>query len=142
MEKLTFTRQIDAPSEHVWKCLWEEESYKYWTSVFYPGSYAEIDWQEGGEARFLSPEGDGMWSVVKSYSPGREVVFEHQGEIKKGNKEKTKWAGSTEAYAIKEVEGSTELVVTMDTIEESRAYFESTFPKALDRLKEFAERSK
>jgi len=142
MDKLTFNIHIDAPSAHVWKCLWEDEGYKNWTSVFYPGSYAEIEWKEGGEARFLSPEGDGMWSLVKTYLPGREVVFEHQGEIKKGKKERTSWAGSNEAYLVKEENGSTDLHVTLDTTAESREYFEKTFPAALNRLKEFAENSK
>ncbi|MGQ0827138.1 MAG: hypothetical protein ACT4ON_01960 [Bacteroidota bacterium] len=43
MEKLQFTIDIKASREKVWKTLWEDTSYRKWTSAFSEGSYAVSD---------------------------------------------------------------------------------------------------
>ncbi|HEU4860337.1 MAG TPA: hypothetical protein VFT15_10890 [Chitinophagaceae bacterium] len=61
MEKINFATTINAPREKVWKVLWDEASYRDWTSVFTEGSYAKTDnWKEGSKVLLLSPDGDGM----------------------------------------------------------------------------------
>lgn len=63
MEKLHFSTNINAPREKVWDTLWNDNSYRKWTSAFMEGSYAETDnWKEGSKVLFLSPGGDGMGS--------------------------------------------------------------------------------
>ena len=60
MEKMIFTQQINAPKEKVWNILWEDASYRKWTTPFCEGSYAVNDnWKEGSKVLFLSPGGDG-----------------------------------------------------------------------------------
>ncbi|WP_427872212.1 hypothetical protein [Flavobacterium sp. MMS24-S5] len=53
MEKLVFNIDIKAPKEKIWKVLWDDETYRKWTSVFAEGSYAESTWNEGDKIYFL-----------------------------------------------------------------------------------------
>lgn len=43
MTTLEFKIEINASKEKVWDVLWNEETYKQWTSVFCEGAYAESD---------------------------------------------------------------------------------------------------
>jgi hypothetical protein len=57
MEKLNFSINISAPKDKVWQTLWDDASYREWTSAFAEGSYAETDnWKEGSEVKFLDPK--------------------------------------------------------------------------------------
>lgn len=141
MTKVDFSITINAPKEKVWEVLWGEPGYRKWTSVFMEGSYAETDWQEGSRIKFLSPSGDGMSSLIRRKVPFEQMVFEHRGEIKNGVEQNMEWAGATEAYYLNEQNGVTELRVSMDATEEFKDYFSTTFPKALQVVKQTAEGS-
>ena len=41
MERKEFKTAIDAPKEKVWDVLWNDETYRQWTTPFSEGSYAE-----------------------------------------------------------------------------------------------------
>jgi hypothetical protein len=146
MEKLNFSININAPKEKVWSTLWNDATYRQWTSAFAEGSYAETDnWKEGTKVRFLSPSGEGMVSKVAVNKPNEYMSFEHQGVVKKGGIEDTtsdevkQWAGAHENYTLEETGGKTMLKVDMDITEDFRDYFEKTWPKALERLKQISE---
>lgn len=139
MEKLTFNISINASPEKVWRILWDDETYRKWTAVFAEGSYAESNWQEGDEIKFLSPEGSGMYSIIESSKPFREMIFRHLGEIQQGVKHEKDWAGAREKYFLAAKGEGTELNVELDMTEEHKAYFDETFPKALQVLKQISE---
>lgn len=146
MQTKKYSVLINAPKDRVWKILWNDDTYRQWTSVFSEGSYAESDWEEGSKIRFLTPEGSGMYSVIEKMEVNRFMSFRHDGEIKKGieeplNDESRKWSGTTENYTLSENEGVTELVVELGISEEMESYFEEHFPKALAKVKEIAEGS-
>ena len=48
-------------------------------------------------------------------------------------------AGGMENYTLKNVNGKTELNVDMDIAEQYKDYFITTWPKALEKVKELAE---
>ena len=146
MEKLTFKVTIDAPREKVWEILWNDASYQAWTSVFAEGSRAETDWKKGSKVLFLDGKNDGMVSTIVENIPNEFMSFKHLGGVKNGvedlDSEKVKeWSGGTENYTLKTVNGKTELTVDMDVTDEYKDYFEKTWPKALDKLKELAEKN-
>lgn len=123
----------------------EDATYRQWTSVFHEGSYADTDWKEGSKALFLAPEGDGMVSRIAVHRPGEYLSIEHLGFVKKGvedtqSDEVKGWAGAHENYTLRETGGASTLIVEMDVTDEYRKYFEDTWPKALAKLKEIAER--
>jgi uncharacterized protein YndB with AHSA1/START domain len=146
MEKMKFAVKINASREKVWDVLWDDKGYREWTSVFHEGSYAETDWKEGSDVRFLTPEGSGMYSTIARKIPNEFMSFRHIGEVKGGVNQplddKTKqWSGATENYTLRDDEGGTELVAEMDMDDEFAGYFKETFPKALDKVKAIAERN-
>jgi hypothetical protein len=87
-----------------------------------------------------------MVSEIADTRPNEYMSFRHLGEVKDGvedtQSERVKaWAGGTENYTLKNADGKTELLVDMDITEEMKGYFEKTWPKALDKLKELAEKN-
>ena len=141
MKKLTFSIQINAPKERVWDILWADETYRAWTSVFHPGSYAQSDWKEDSKILFLGGDGsDGMISKIARLIPNVFMSFQHLGEMKNGVEAyDSPWEGAMENYTLQEKNGGTELNVELDADNSFADYFTQTFPKALDKVKELAE---
>lgn len=140
MEKVTFKVQINASPDKVWSALWQDVNYREWTSVFIEGSYAESDWREGSEIRFLSPKNSGMKAVILRNRMNEEMVFEHQQEIINGALRDIPWKGAQEAYLLKEEDGKSVLICSLDVSAAFKEYFNSVFPVALQRVREIAER--
>jgi len=147
MEKINFSTSINAPREKVWDILWNDDSYREWTSAFMEGSYAETDnWKEGSKVLFLAPGRNGMVSTVAKNKKNEFMSFKHLGEVKNGvedtESEKVKsWAGAMENYRLTDENGKTKLEVDMDSTDEFKDYFEKTWPVALEKVKELAEKN-
>jgi uncharacterized protein YndB with AHSA1/START domain len=144
MKKLNLTTEINSPKEKVWNVLWNDSTYRQWTSAFSEGSHAVSDWKEGSKVLFLSPEGEGMFSMIHKLIPNEQMSFKHLGTVMGGVEqpeiEGTKqWSGAMENYFLKEKDGVTELNLTMDITDEHEQYFRDTFPKALEIVKKIAE---
>lgn len=139
MKTLEFKIQINASPEKVWEALWNDANYRKWAAVFYDGSYAESDWNEGSGIRFLAPNGDGMFSMIEKKILNQLMLFKHLGEIKDGVETNSNWGEAREQYTLVSNAGGTELTVNLDTVEEMTEYFAGVFPKALDVVKQIAE---
>lgn len=144
MEKINFSISINATKEKVWKTLWDDATYRKWTSVFSPTSYADTDWKEGSKVLFLDGQGSGMVSKIEANRPGEFMSFKHLGEVKNGiedtESDKVKsWDGAHENYTLKEADGKTELLVELDMNEEHKEMFMEIFPKALEQVKILSE---
>lgn len=144
MGKLSFTTEIKATKSTVWNILWNDTTYRKWTSVFSQGSYAVTDWKEGSKVLFLDAKGDGMHSTIAKTIPYEFMSFKHLGEVKNGKEEpvneKTKeWVGAMENYTLKETNGITLLTVELEGAEENLNYFKDIFPKALEKVKTLSE---
>jgi hypothetical protein len=146
MTKQEFKTTINAPKEKVWDILWSDATYPQWTSVFAEGSRAETDWKKGSKVLFLDGKGSGMVSKIADNKPNEYMSIEHLGYVRDGkedleSEEVKKWAGAHENYTLKNVGDKTELVVDMDITDEYKDYFVETWPKALEKLKEIAEKN-
>lgn len=144
MKQLSYSIQIKAPKEKVWSTLLDDTTYRQWTSVFHEGSYAVGDWKEGSKILFLGPEGSGMTSRIFRHVPNEFISIQHLGIVKNGiedfdSEETKKWSGALENYSVNEKNGLTTLQVDMDATEDFEAYFQSTWPKALGKVKQLAE---
>ncbi|MGE0446400.1 MAG: SRPBCC domain-containing protein [Vicinamibacterales bacterium] len=149
MEKLHFSTTIDAPKQKVWDTMFQDSTYREWTSAFNPkGSWFEGDWSEGSRIRFLGPGEDGrlggMVSQIKINRPLEHMSIQHLGVIQDGKEDTTSaavkaWAPAFENYTFREKDGRTEVLIDMDIDEEHRTMFEGMWPKALAKLKELAE---
>lgn len=149
MKKLHFSINIDAPKEKVWNTMLEDSTYREWTEEFSKGSYYVGDWSEGSKILFLGPgqngEMGGMVSRIKENRQHEFVSIEHLGIIKDGKEdltsdEVTKWAGALENYTLKDSAGKTELLIELDINEEYKEMMENMWPKALQKLKDIAEK--
>ena len=102
MLNMNFSIDINVPKEKVWNALWEDASYREWTSAFMEGSYAVTDnWKEGTKVLFLDPKGSGMVSMVAEDKPYGFMSFKHLGEVIDGVEDTTsdkvkQWAGALE----------------------------------------------
>src|SRR5687768_15002709 len=109
MERLQFKTQINAPSNHVYKTMLGEETYKQWTAEFNPSSEYEGSWDKGSTILFigLNKEGkkEGMVAKIRENVPASFVSIEHIGLLD-GDKYITQgplvegWAGAIENYTF------------------------------------------
>lgn len=145
MKKQTFDITIDATPEKVWDALWNEPNYREWTAVFSEGSsHTKTDWSKGSKVQFLDANGEGMVSEVAENIPNEFLSLRHLGTVMKGvekSGEGEDWYGAHENYTLRSTDGKTKLTVDMDTTEEYRDYFAKTWPPALDKVKEIAEKA-
>ncbi len=148
MKKLHFSIDINATKEKVWNTMLDQDTYRKWTDVFMEGSYYKGDWNKGSKIRFLAPDEhgkmQGMLSRIKENRQYEFVSIEHLGLIQDGKEDTSsdevkKWAGALENYTFKKRNGSTEVVVDVDTDEKYAEMFEGMWPKALQKLKKLAE---
>ncbi len=143
MQKINFTIDIKAPKEKVWSVLFDDKTYRQWTSVFAEGSYAVTDWKEGSKTLFLAGD-SGMVSVIEKNIPNEFMSIKHLGTVTNGiedtESEKVKeWSGAHENYTLKENDGVTTLSIEMDTADEHKDYFDKAWPAALEKVKQLSE---
>lgn len=143
---------INEPVEKVWDVMLGDKTYRKWTAVFNPGgSWYEGSWEKGADIRFYGPDQEtgevgGMVSRIADARPHEFISIEHVGIINKGVVDTTsdavkKWAPAFENYTFTAVGNSTHLAVDQDIDPDYKATFEEMWPKALQALKELAEKS-
>lgn len=150
MKKINLSIHINAPVEKVWNSIINDESYRKWTSIFCPGSYFKGDWSKGSKILFLGPnpetgEEGGMVSEIAENIPHKYISIKHNGVINNGVEDATseevkKWTPSYENYSFEEKDGGTLFTLDMDSTDEYYDMFMETWPQALEKLKEVAER--
>ena len=151
MQKLQFKKEINAPAQKVYETmlgLKDKATYEYWTAAFNPTSTYQGSWDKGSKILFTgtdeSGKKGGMVSEIIANQPADFVSIRHYGfldgdtEITTGEQVE-KWAGGHENYTYQENNGVTTVTVDIDVIDEYLDYFNSHYPKALDKLKEIAE---
>ncbi|MCB0666540.1 MAG: hypothetical protein KDC80_11980 [Saprospiraceae bacterium] len=152
MKKLQFRKDINASAEKVYNTMLgidNIETYKQWTSEFDPTSTYEGSWDKGAKIYFVGTDQNGkrggMVSEIADNIPFRFVSIRHYG-ILDGENEITegpqveKWADGRENYSFDENNGVTTVTVAIDVTEDYLEYFNLTWPKALNRLKDLAEK--
>lgn len=151
MQTIHFAITINASKERVWNTMLQDALYREWTAGFNPhgSSWFEGDWTAGSKILFLGEGQDGkvggMVSRIKEVRPHDFVSIEHLGVVEDGKEDTTsdvakQFAPAFENYTFVDRDGATEVLVDMDTLEEHRQMFEANWPKALQALKQLAER--
>lgn len=145
---LEFEIDIKAPVEKVYNTMLDDATYRQWTAIFNDTSHYIGKWQKGEKLLFIGTNKDGkkegMVSRVRELKPNEYVSIEHLGLVD-GDKEITSgeqvagWAGALENYTFVKNGDHTRVLVDMDSNEQFKSYFEETWPKALEKLKEISE---
>lgn len=151
MKNLKYTINIQAPASKVYDAmlgLSDVKTYEQWTYEFNPTSTCEGSWNKGSKMLFIgydeTKKRGGMVAEIAENIPNTFVSIRHYGlvdgdtEITEGP-EVEKWAGSLENYSFEEQNGITTVTATVDTDENYIDYFDTTWPKALNKLKSICE---
>ncbi|MTI39631.1 SRPBCC family protein [Fulvivirga lutimaris] len=151
MKKLKYQTVVNAPAKKAYRAMLgldDIKTYEYWTAAFNPTSSYEGSWDKGSKILFVGtdPEGNkgGMVSEIAENIANKFVSIRHYGMLQ-GDKEITsgpeveKWAGSLEEYTFEENDGTTTITVEVDADSDFAEYFDNTWPKAFEKLKEIAE---
>lgn len=153
MVKLIHKIEIEAPVEKVFDMmlgLSDKKTYEYWAAIFNPTSTFEGNREKGSKMLFLGTGEDGsqggMISKIAEIILNQYVSIHHYGilqnwkEITEGP-EAEQWAGGYENYTFTEKDGVTTVLVELNSAEDFVDYFNETYPKALEKLKEIVEKS-
>lgn len=143
MNEMQFSIAINAAKERVWATLWQDATFRDWASIIDPETYKVGDLQEGNEIQFISAaNGYGVTSLAETVRPGEFLRLRHRADTQEtGSREREpQWTGSAETYTLAEEDGVTTLAVAFGVPPELEEYFEDAYPKALQRVKELAER--
>jgi hypothetical protein len=142
MRELHFSISIKASKECVWKTLWEDNTFRNWSSIIDEGTYMQGEMKEGSEVQFISSiNGYGVTSTIEKMIENQFIKFKHQADTIDCGQDirEIEWTGGTESYSIKEVENITVLTVNMDVPFHQEETFRELVPLALKRVKELAE---
>jgi hypothetical protein len=151
METQHFSIDIHASAQLVWETMFDDSTYRQWTSVFNPDSYFETTWVPGTEIRFLGsdPGGQmsgmtGMFGIITEHRPYEFVLIEYQGQIVNDvddttSREARQLIGSREAYTFTESEGVTTVTIDVDTADTYAELFSELWPRGLAKLKVLTE---
>ena len=152
MKKIQFKKDIHASAEKVYNTMLgigKIETYEQWTAEFNPTSTYEGSWEKGSKMYFVgtdeSGKRGGMISEIADNIPFQFVSIRHYGMLDGENEitegpEIEKWAGGLENYSFHENNGVTTVTVELDITEDYLDYFNTTWPNALNKLKELAEK--
>jgi uncharacterized protein YndB with AHSA1/START domain len=150
MKKLRYEININASRENVWQAVTGAKTYTEWTAPFHPGSYYEGGWNEGDKIRFIGTDDEGkiggMLSQIEKSNHPSYISIKHYGQIVKGiedtsSEEVKKWAPSYENYTFEKINDSTtHFIAELDVADEWADMMHEMWPKALEKLKEVAER--
>lgn len=152
MKKLQFKIYIKASIDKVYDFMLgiqSKSTYEQWTSLFNPTSTYDGSWAKGKKIQFfgIDEQGEkgGMVSRIAENIPNRFVSIQHYGLLKAGEEitegpDVEKWANGFENYSFEEKNGTTTVIVELDTTEDFLDYMNETYPRALDTLKELCEK--
>ena len=151
MSKPQYKETINTSAEKVYNTmlgLKNIKTYEAWTAVFNPTSTYEGSWNKGEKILFLGTDKDGnragMVSEIAENIQNKFVSIRHVGILDKGveitsGEGVANLANCFENYHFEEENGKTTLMVEITGFEEHQEYFNSTYPKALAKLKEITE---
>lgn len=143
MKAIQFSIDINASKERVWATLWDDITFREWSSIIDEGTYMKGVMKEGNEIQFISSvSGYGVTSLIEKLNTNEFILFRHGADTKEsGQQEREKeWTGGAESYSLAEKDGVTTLIVNTDVPEEQENTFLIRFPRALERLKTLAEK--
>lgn len=152
MKKLQFKIDINASAQKVYNTMLgieNIETYEQWTAEFNPTSTYEGNWDKGSKIYFVGTDENGkrggMVSEIADNIPFKFVSIRHYGILDGENEiiegpDVEKWAGGLENYSFEEHNSVTTITVETEADEDYLDYFDTTWPKALNKLKELSEK--
>jgi hypothetical protein len=149
MFTVNYSIEIKAPVAKVYETMLNKPTYQIWTTEFDPSSSFEGSWEKGSKIIFGAVDKDGkasgMIAEIAENIPNKFVSICHKGmleggvEILEGEKVDS-WKNAKENYTFEPTEAGTKVIVDIDITQEYKDYFDTTWVKALEKLKEICEK--
>ncbi len=139
MKNLEYKTQIKARPEKIWETLWNQETYRIWSGVMNEGARFEGNWEEDSLIDLYDAKNNGMYNLIKKNIPNRQLTMQHKGWIYDGVRDDQGWEDSRETYLLTENEQGTELKISVNSLDEFEDFFNSNYPKVLEKVKKLAE---
>ncbi len=142
LETLKFSIDINAKAEYVWFVLWNTTHYNSWTSAFSEGgSFTHSDWKVGSNVQFVNAEYDGIYAKIIENISNQKMVFRHIGGVRNKIEQGADpiWENALEQYLLTTKNDKVILEVHLDSPSDYASFFNKTFPKALQKIKQQAE---
>ncbi|HTF80598.1 MAG TPA: SRPBCC domain-containing protein [Cytophagales bacterium] len=139
------TIAINATKEQVWDILVQDQHTRAWYAAFSEGTHAVTDWSVGSTVKYIDGSNSGMIAKVVVNRPGEELSVEFQGEVIDGKEVYDSPGaqaikGGKETYKLSVNEGTTVLYIESDMTEEYFDIMSKSWDKALQIIKELAEK--
>jgi hypothetical protein len=134
MKRLQFSQFIEAPKNLVWEIMWSKKTFGIWMKPMGEGHYYEPALFEGGDIRWLTPSGDGMFGKVIELIPFEKITIEHNGWVINGN---NSWEDTFKSYEIFELSvtnNGTLVSLAVDTFLEYEKLMLEKYPLVLQEL--------
>lgn len=149
MITVNYSIEINAPVSKVYETMLDKPTYEIWTSEFEPTSTFEGSWEKGSRILFTSKKEDaensGMIAEIAENIPNQFVSICHKGMIESGveildGPKVDEWKNAKENYTFEATETGTKVSVSLDITQAYKEYFDTTWVKALEKLKEICEK--
>jgi uncharacterized protein YndB with AHSA1/START domain len=135
---------LRAPQKKVWEILTRDDHTRTWYAAFREGSHAVTDWKEGSKAAFLDNDDNGIVGIIETSQPFSLLSLVYTGAIKKGvedldGPDAIQVKGGHETYRLTEINGGTELHISLDMDSSFFDYMSKSWDKALEIIQDLAE---
>lgn len=143
----TYSIEIDAPREVIWKLLVGRDSFGKWCEPFSPRPlFYEGEWALGQEIKYLTTTKEGLRvgtiGTIDEYVPNSHSRCTFSGVVENGQETRggdSEWIGTREQYDLTGDSAPYTLTVVGDFTDDMVDFFDDTWPKALQALKALAE---
>lgn len=144
LKKIIKDIDINASKEKIRHVLFDDAPYRIRAAEFMPGSYAETDWQKWSKARFLGPEGGGIFGTISENIPTEYMEITYEGMIWNNiedteSPEAKAFQGAKEFYKLTEEGDHVHLHAEADMDENRFDDMNVARDRAIVKIKELAE---
>jgi uncharacterized protein YndB with AHSA1/START domain len=149
MFTVNYSIEIKAPVAKVYETMLNKPTYEIWTAEFDPTSTFEGSWEKGSKIIFGAVDengaAQGMIAEIAENIPNKFVSICHKGMLEGGveildGEKVDSWKNAKENYTFEATETGTKVIVDIDITQAYKDYFDTTWVKALEKLKEICEK--
>jgi quercetin dioxygenase-like cupin family protein len=144
MKLIKESTHINASKEKIWQILFDKDASRIWYSEFSKGSHAIGTWEKNTPMIFIDYSKEGLGVIVKENKLNETMSVEYigaviNGELDQKHEETKLWKGLKESYYLMQKDKITTLSIETEVPDGFKEILQSSWLKALQKIKEVAE---